>query len=231
MIRSSLVIVTLIAGLSAGSPVSAQETGTLIKRPAAQVDKRGPAGARTTMEAFGACLVSRSRGRVLKFVDMPVDQPAYRKYLNGLFAEEDDQCLSGGDLRFNDVVLRGALFQALYESEFRADRALDFAAVASSGYRDLYGAEPSPAARSSIALVRFGECVARADPANLRALLFSLPGSPTEATLMNTLVPRFGACIPKGENIVFSKVVLKGALAEGMYRLSSAAATKRLGGQ
>ena len=231
MLRVALSISAAVLAVVQAAPLSAQETGTLIKRPAAQIDKRGPAGARTTMEAWGACIVSRSRGRVLKLVEMPVDQPAYDKYLHGLFAVGGDQCLSGGELRFNDVVFRSDLFQALYESEFRADRALDFGAVASSGYRDLYGAEPSPAARSSIALVRFGECVARADPANLRALLFSLPGSPTDAALMNTLVPRFGGCIPKGENITFSKVVLKGALAEGMYRLSRAAATKRLGGQ
>ena len=37
------------------------------------------------------------------------------------------------------------------------------------------------------------------------------------------LSPRFGACIPRDQTIRFSPSVLKGALAEGIFRLSVAA--------
>lgn len=218
--------VRLFAGATAAaalcSPVMAQETGTLIQRRAAQIDEGNPNAGRLTMEAFGACVVSRSKGRVSKFIDMRVDEPGYRDYMKNLFDRAEDQCLSQGELRFYDINFRGALFQALYAQEFKTS-APDLTTVQSSGYRQIYPETLSPEARNAVALEQFGECVSRADPQNVRALLRSLAGSSQESALFGSLTPRFGACIPQGEKLAFSKVVLKGALAEGMYRLSRAA--------
>lgn len=219
----------MIAIAWALTPVTAamaQETGTLRTHRAAQIDGRGPNAARIAMEQFGSCLVSRSRARVSKFVDMPVDGGEYTKYLRVLFDSVGDECLSGGELQFNEGVLRGALFQALYKSEFGRTGPTAFAPGASSGYRTLYGSELSSAARSSIALVNFGECVGRADAANVRALMLAMAGSSQENGHFNALAPRFNACVPKGETIAFSKVMLKGALAEGLYRLSKSSTVK-----
>ena len=205
-------------------PAHAQETGTLIQRKAAQIQDRGKNAARLTMEAFSQCLVSRSRGRVVKFVGMRVDDPTYGKYLRSLFDTSGDTCLSGGELQFNQLVFRGTLFQALYAAEFpNVVAPTDFSLLASSGYRDRYAGEVPPAARNAIALEQFGECVARADGAGVRALLNANANSSQETALFNALVPKFSACIPQGETLAFSKVILKGALAEGLYWLSKAA--------
>ena len=206
------------------APAAAQETGTLIQHKAAQGEYRGKNAARVTKEQFAACLVSRSHGRVAKYANMRADDPGYRKYMLSLFDSMGDQCLSGGDLSFNAMVFRGTVFQALYADEFPDSSApTDFSAVPSSGFRDAYGPQVAPEARSIVALEQFGECVARADGPGLRSLLSAIPGSSQEAALFNNLVPRFSACIPQGETLAFSKVILKGALAEGMYWLSKAA--------
>ena len=217
------VAASLVGVMLCAAPVTAQETGTLIKRRAAQIDEGNPNAGRLTMEAFGACLVSRSKGRVEKFVQMRVDAPEYRDYLKALFDRAEDQCLSSGQLRFHDIHLRGALFQALYAQEFKAGRRPDLGGAPGSNYRLLYPETLSGAARNAIALEQFGECVSRADPDSVHKLLRSLAGSSQETALFGSLTPRFGGCIPQGETLAFSKVILKGALAEGMYRLSKAA--------
>jgi len=205
-------------------PAGAQETGTLIQRKAAQAEYRGKNAARLTMEQFAACLVSRSRGRAIKYANMRADDPGYRKYMLSLFDSMGDQCLSSGDLAFNDMVFRGTIFQALYAAEFpTASAPTDFSAVPNTGFRDAYGPQVAPEARSVVALEQFGECVGRADGPGLRNLLNAIPGSAQETALFNALVPKFSGCIPKGETLAFSKVILKGALAEGMYWLSKAA--------
>ena len=213
------------------TPAGAQETGTLIQHRAAQAEYRGKNAARVTMEQFAACLVSRSRGRVLKYAAMRADDPTYRKFMLSLFDASGDQCLSSGDLSFNPMVFRGTIFQALYAAEFPQDSAApaDFAGVPSTGFREAYGAQVAPEARGVVALEQFGECVARADGPGLRSLLNAIPGSSQETSLFNALVPKFSACIPQGETLAFSKVILKGALAEGMYRLSKAAAEPNSG--
>lgn len=225
--------VRLLAGLLIVSavPAQAQETGSLIKRNrAAQIDEGNPNAPRLTMEAFGACVVSRSKGRVAKFVDMRVDDPGYNDYMRGLFDRSGDFCLSSGQLRFQYTHFRGALFQALYASEFRNDAPISFDAVQSSNYRALYPETLTPLARTTVALEQFGECVSVADPESVRGLLRSLAGSSQETALFGTLGPRFGACVPKGETLTFSKIILKGALAEGMYRLSKAAEAATVSG-
>ena len=206
------------------APAGAQETGTLIQHRAAQAEYRGKNAARLTMEQFAGCLVSRSRGRVTRYANMRADDPGYRKYMLSLFDAAGDECLSSGDLSFNAMVFRGTIFQALYAAEFPNSSApIDFAAVPNTGFRDAYGPQVAPEARSVVALEQFGECVGRADGPGLRNLLNAVPGSAQETALFNALVPKFSGCIPKGETLAFSKVILKGALAEGMYWLSKAA--------
>jgi hypothetical protein len=225
-------VLRLVAGalIVCATSVSAQETGTLIKRNrAAQIDEGNPNAPRIAMEAFGACVLSRSKGRVAKFVDMRVGEQEYADYMRGLFDRSDDFCLSQGWLQFHDIHFRGALFQALYNSEFKSGPP-SFGAVTTSNYRALYPETLSPPARNTVALEQFGECVARADPQGVHDLLRSLAGSSRETALFQQLSPRFSACIPQGEKLAFSKIVLKGALAEGMYRLSKAAEAAPPGG-
>lgn len=215
----------LLAGVMVvcAMPVQAQETGTLIRRNrAAQIEEGNPNAPRIAMEAFGACVVSRSKGRVAKFVDMRVGNQEFGDYLRVMFDRSGDFCLSGGWLQFQDIHFRGALFQGLYNAEFKGGPP-SFGQSTSSNYRALYPETLSPAARNTVALEQFGECVSRADPQGVHELLRSVAASSRETALFRSLSPRFSACVPQGEKIALSKIIVKGALAEGMYRLSKAA--------
>lgn len=214
------------AALASGAPALAQETGTLITHKSAEIDGRGRDAARATMEAFAACAVSRYTGRAQALTDVPVDSPRYERLFRNMFDAYDDECLSGiegGTLSFSSGLFRGALFQALYEREFKEDAPTDFSAVTDTGYLKLYASPLSAEARSALALERFGECVSRADARGVRKLLRQRPGSSEEDEAINALKPKFAACIPRDQTIRFSPSILKGAVAEGIYRLSQAA--------
>ena len=206
------------------TPSMSQETGTLITHPSAEIDGRGRDAARQTMEQFIACLVSRNSGRAIALAELPVDSAQYQRIARNMYDNIDDACLSGaGRLSFSENLFRGALFQALYEREFGADGPTAFSPGTASGYRQIYPETLSAQARTAIALESFGECVARADADGARAFLRQLPGSSGEGEVINALRPRFAACIPVDNTIRFSASVLKGAVAEGLYRLSVAA--------
>jgi hypothetical protein len=214
-----------LAGFAMASQQSeAQETGTLLTRRSAEIDGAGPDGARRTMEAFTACLVSRFPGRAMALAELPIDSPQYERTARNMYDTAGDECLAGGGrLNFSGSLFRGALFQALYNRRFRDDGPTDFATVESTGYRQLYPAEPTPEARTALALEHFGECVARADAAGVRNFLRQAPGTVAETEAIAALRPRLAACIPQANTIRFSAPVLKGALAEGIYRLSAVA--------
>src|SRR5687768_15432194 len=219
-------VAVVLALASAGGVGRAQETGTLITHKSAEIDTGGKDAARVTMEAFAACTVSRSTGRAQALAEVPVDSPRYERLFRNMFDAFDDLCLSGvdgGTLSFSSGLFRGALFQALYEREFKRGGPTDFSAVTDTGYRRLYTTPLSPQARTALALEQFGECVSRADPAGVQALLRQRPGSSDETGAINALRPKFAACIPRDQTIRFSPSILKGAVAEGLYRLSVAA--------
>lgn len=215
-----------LALAAAAGSAWAQETGTLITHKSAEIDGRGRDAARATMEAFAACTVSRFTGRALALTDVPVDSPRYERLFRNMYDGYDEVCLSGiegGTLSFSSALYRGALFQALYEREFKRNGPTDFSAVTDTGYRGLYSTPLSAEARTAIALEQFGECVSRADPSGVQKLLRQRAGSSDEDDAINALRPKFAACIPKDQTIRFSPSILKGAVAEGLYRLSKAA--------
>ena len=212
-----------VINFTLASGAFAQETGTLLTNRSAEIEGRGPDAARRTMEAFMACLVSRYTGRAIALAAVPVDSPQYDRLARNMYENAGDQCLAGGGrLSFSGNLFRGGLFQALYERQFRDDAPMDFSAVESTGYRQLYPADLSAEARTALALEHFGECVARADPEGVRSLISQQAGTSTEAQAITELRPRLAACIPQDNTIRFSAAVLKGALAEGIYRLSVA---------
>ena len=221
--KRALICIVAIGALPP-APALAQETGTLRTHRSAEIDDQSRDGARRTMEAFAACLVSRQNGRVMTMSRLHIDSDQYQRVLRNLYDNTDDVCLSGsGQLSFSFNLLRGGIFQALYAREFDGAGPTDFSAVTSTGYRQLYGDDMAPEARTAVALEQFGECVSRADGAGVQALLRQRPGSTGKRETIAALGPRFGACIPRDQTIRFSPSVLKGALAEGIFRLSVAA--------
>lgn len=216
-----------IAALVVAPQVLAQETGSLIRHRVAQIPGRGPAAARVTMEGFTACIVDRSQGRARKFIDLPVGSPEYKSLLKNMF-DPSDECMADGQLRLSENLLRGGIFVALFQQDYKSKAIDAFPDDLNTGYRELYGDTVPSAAYSVVALEQFGECVARANPVLSRSLVLSYPASRQENDSVQALMPKFSACIPNGEKIELSKATVKGAVAEGLVRLTRAASDREL---
>lgn len=210
------------AAFVAAPSALAQETGTLIRHRVAQMPGRGPAAARVTMEGFAACVVDRSQGRARKFIDLPVGSPEYKSLLKSMF-DPSDECMADGHLKLSENLLRGGIFVALFQHDYKSKAIDAFPDDLNSGYLQLYGDTVPSSAYSVVALEQFGECVARANPALSRSLVLSYPASRQENEAVQVLMPKLSACIPDGEKIELSKATVKGAIAEGLLRLTRAA--------
>jgi hypothetical protein len=122
-------------------------------------------------------------------------------------------------------VMRGALFEAAYDHSFGKSGPVDFQAVPAIDYLSPYQSQKiSSDDANMIALAQFGDCVVRGDGSNARKLLKTEPESAAETATISALTPKFAGCIPSGRTITFSRSVARGAIAEGLYRLSRAAA-------
>lgn len=219
----SISIASAIAVTIGSHPAFAQtetQIGSHISRaaPADIPDKLpDPTLVRATFEAFARCIVGSQRGSVERALSL---SPIGKLYSQALTALSDQACLRGGSLEMDYPLLRGALFIALYNADYRrnngniAPQPLDFS-------EDVGGAS-TPEERRYIGLRQFADCVVRADPAASRALTLSRAGSSAENAAFSTLTAQLGPCINNGQTIGFSRIVLAGLIAETLYREAKA---------
>jgi hypothetical protein len=216
-----LAAVTAFLLIISPSMAWAQESGTLITHRPAGMNGTSRKDTRTTMRDFGRCVVAHSPGTVEKIITLHVDTPEYDRMLSSAGIED---CLGEGELRIPPSIMRGSLFEASYIRHFGRSGPTDFSAVKPIDYFSGYPEKVAPEVQSIIAMSQFGDCVVRADAADAKALIISAPETPDETTMFAALAPVFGPCVAQGQKVVFSKTVLRGALAEGLYRLSIVAA-------
>lgn len=208
------------SGSAQSSMGSSPESGSLITRRAAQISGRTTTDARRTTRDYGVCVLKRFPKYGERVAMEPVHTEEYEKLLKRMVI---DDCLSLGELTFPLNVVRSAVIEALYVNQYGRSGPTDFSQVPPIDHLAGYPAELPANARTIIALAKFGDCVSRKDSANARALAVSIPGSPDENQRFRFLSPTFNGCVVQGEKLTFSKSVMRGAVTEGLYRLSRAA--------
>jgi hypothetical protein len=217
---ATAIIVPAYPALAQSSMGSTPETGSLITRRAAQISGSTTTDARRTTREYGECVLRRFPKYGERIAIEPVHTEEYEKMLKRMVI---DDCLSVGELSFPLNIVRSAVIEALYFNKFGRSGPTDFSNVPAIDYLADYPAEVPGDARTVLALAKFGDCVGRKDSVNARGLIVSIPGSADETQRFRFLSPSFNGCVVQGEKLTFSKSVIRGAVAEGLYRLSRAA--------
>ena len=136
------------------------------------------------------------------------------------------RCLhSATPIATSAMMFRGAVAETLYEARFaQPATALSPAAAAAPFFQPANVAGHENAA---ILTTHFqvAQCAAPAQPALVRALLATEPGSAEESTALEALYPALGACVPPGSvppgtQLGIDRAAIRGMLAEGLYRWS-----------
>ena len=125
----------------------------------------------------------------------------------------------GTQMRFRPELFRMALFPALYTREYSKSAPADLSAAPASDYAREFDGTPGA---ETLTLRTFGDCVVRRDSANSRAVVLSKLYKPEEATAFTALQPAMAGCVPQGQQLRFSRTVLRGAVGEALYKLTVA---------
>jgi len=168
---------------------------------------------------LATCLV-RTRGRIAEAYvaggTPDARSPDYQRLL-------ETRCLPGaGAPPLDPRLVRGAIYEELYARDFANGGPTSFADVPPLALPN-GGANPPLEG----ALLRFGECVVRADPGDSRALLSAAFQSPGERASIEALTPHLSPCMQDGLTVTFSAPILRGVVAEALYKLSRASAAPR----
>lgn len=220
----------------------AQETplGSRIRKPTAvaPADLRGmnqALVARTVMDQYGRCIVASRPGVTEMVVSSSPLGPDLWKSL-----EKHDlaDCLSTAGmstvvLTLSTAALRGSVFKALYPRD-HANAVPAMPAAGPDGappqpdwLADVTGAGKAPPddpqVQTYVALRRLSACVVLNKTDAVHRLLLARPGSDAETAIFGEITPTVSGCIPDGQQLALSKLVLIGVLAEVAYRTATPA--------
>ena len=118
------------------------------------------------------------------------------------------------------ALIRGAIAEAAVEARFPAPQAARSPAMDAMPLFRLDLATTIPDAASFSPAYGLAECTARQHPELVRALLATEPASEAAGTAFNALNPAFVACVTPGARLNVDGRMLRGMLAENLYRWS-----------
>jgi hypothetical protein len=177
--------------------------------------------AQRVMAGFADCLANPWRADLTSFLSRFPGSPAASAEVHRLTSSF---CLDTdfATLTFSVDLLRGALFNLLYRRNFGAAPMVDVKAVAPIDYT--LGSITAEPRRAAWHIVRwnYADCVVRATPDDARALVLSEVAGEGETQAFRALRPELARCMPAGADWHFTRPILRGLIAETLYRLSAA---------
>lgn len=178
---------------------------------------------REAMSVFAACMVDKYPDRIRELLDMPVADPKTREHMKALLKSRCVAKANAGLLAMSPLLLRGALFEALYARDFGNGDRIEAFSTAKPQYpvgQHSGGETPTDAQTQTYArLMTVGECVVRLAPTAARELISSGIGGKEEQTKVQAIARAIPRCTDK--SMTLSKSILRMMIAEPLYRLST----------
>ncbi|WP_156460627.1 hypothetical protein [Sphingomonas sp. Leaf339] len=165
---------------------------------------------RMVMQMFASCVLDRSSRQVAVALaeSTESDQAA------GLIKLANSDCLDSGEIRFQQIFLRGAIFTELYRRR-EAGRAGQPALV---GYDLTQAAGATGKSQVYWWLMDLADCVVAKDRAAAKRFVVAPVVGAEESAALTNLTPSLGPCVTADQKIGLNRAVIKGALAEVLYR-------------
>lgn len=197
--------------------------------------------ARPVLAAFAKCNVKKNPALAREFILSNRNYSPDDRFRSLILPECLGEVMGGGlsfaRLQFTGPVLWYIIADALVSRDLQRfnpdslrnaaplpDLVIDPPKIIANGHAaaPAVTAENLAAAKNDLALVKYGECVVRADPHGSQRLLASKINSKEEGAALTALLPVFGACLDKGRQLSSSRLILRGIIAFNYYRLANA---------
>ena len=197
-----------------GAVREAPPLNSRIRRERAPIQASDPVAAMMLRE-WANCIVRTRRRDALALLATPLNSAAQAEAIDGLTSRRfgwNTVCVRTRMMRVDNIVLRGAVAEALHRWEQRRGRAAG----------PLVPAPPPPAAANPRRrLVLAGRCLVEADAGAVAGLMEVRPDSNQSQDAVQALAPKLDECLP--DNISaedFHPLLIRGALGEPFYLAS-----------
>jgi len=193
---------------------------------------RENAKVRKTVFQYAACVIKNHHERAADAILSDAENSDILKHYPELISSSCMGNVAGSvEMKFGGDLYRYALADALVNADFAMEGPADFAdRLPLAHISEVSESEQDTIKkRNSIALLsRYGECVVRRDPVDVRFWILTKPDVPEESSRINALKPAFSACLTNG-TVTFNRTTMRGLVALNYYRLAKATPQPGLG--
>ena len=212
------------AMLATASPAQAGQYGPMNSPPPSSAggDRTLPQSTAPTAPAevyrAAACVVGRDAAAATEMLATAPYSREEREKATSLLRSAQ-RCIRMRDpILTSSVMLRGAIAEALYETQFTSPPAARAPAVPVSPNR-LDASAPETAARIASAMA-LADCTAGTQPETVRAMLATEAGSAEELAALRGMGSLFSGCLAQGSSMDADRGTLRALLADSLYRWS-----------
>jgi hypothetical protein len=185
-------------------------------QPAAAAAAPAPATA-PELIAAAACLIGRNPAAADPLFATAPFSPAERQLAVRLLADMQ-RCAHRPPMNSSAALIRGALAEAAVEARFPAQPPARSPALGAAPLLRIDQATTLPSAATFAPAYALAECTARQHPELVQALLATEPASAAAGAAFTALNPAFVACLTPGAQLNVDGRMLRGLLAENLYR-------------
>jgi len=174
------------------------------------------------LHKLATCFVEKSPDTWRRLLAMVPGSTDERDLLLRMIDAAGERCMqpvtTATRLSGQSSVFRGPLAEAIWKKAYRDGRK-PAKAIAPFGIKAaLVSTDLTSKSRTALLALTFGECVLASDGRNAVALLETEPASVGEKAVFDRLQPALAPCLPQGNTLKLSYVILRGVLAEVVYR-------------
>ncbi len=189
---------------------------------AAQDDGREPMSekvAEQTMRDFARCVVNNKKreAKAIEFLRVPDNDP--RQMVLGKEIAVGGCAPPGSQMRFQPDLFSRSVYTALYRKYYSKTQPSSANWTEPTDYQSEYAVMTTPVSKVQLALRAFADCTASGDLAAAHRFAVSeMRGDEEKAALPGVMV-HMQKCLPEGTQLRFSRTVLKGLVAESLYKM------------
>ena len=177
--------------------------------------------AERTMRDFAQCVVANKKreAKALEFLQLPDGDP--QQNMQGSAIALSGCAPRGSQMRFQPELFSRSIYTALYRKYYLKSAPANLAAIAPADYQTEYTATSIPVGTMQLALRTFADCTVKQDGIAAHNFAISEMQSKGEKETVPAVIAAMQQCLNTGATLRFSRTILKGLIAESLYKLRS----------
>ena len=185
--------------------------------------------AERAMRDFTKCVVSSSKreAKALEFLEIPDGDPKQGELGRAIAFGGCAQ--PGSQMRFSSDLFSRAVYTALYGKYFKKAAPENLVIESGTDYSTEYVVTTVPVDPKQIMFRTFADCTVQNDAVSAHKFALSEMHSDAEVAALPLVMTAMQSCLSKGSQLRFSRTVLKGLVAESLYKARQKQALAKAG--